>query len=98
MRRVLFSLPDELLSAVDRDAKANYMTRSDLIRHALLWYLRPAARAQRQEGSIVESEPEELYTDPEELLRILQGQKLRAGIQRVLRDMKRRQAVQRRSR
>lgn len=92
MKRVLFSLPEELLIAVDREAQANYMTRSDLIRRALLWYLRPAARAQRQEGAIVEEELDEMYTDPEEVLKILQDQKLRAGIRVILRNMKQQRA------
>lgn len=95
MKRVLLCLPEELLTAVDREAKSNFMTRSDLMRRALLWYLRPAARAQRQEDAIVEEELEELYSDPEELLKILQQQKLRAGVQAMLRDMKRRQAKRR---
>jgi len=97
MKRVLLRMPEELLSAIDKEAQFNYMTRSDLMRRAFIWYLRPAARARREAGETDEEEPvlEELYTDPRELLEILQHQKSRAGIKRMLRDMKRRQADRR---
>jgi hypothetical protein len=98
MKRVLLSLPADLLAAIDHEAKYNYMTRSDLMRRALIWYLRPAAQARRQAGFTEDEQPEELYTNPEELLKILQQQKLRAGIQAMLRDAKRQRTEQRQRR
>lgn len=89
MRRVLLCLPAELLEAVDKEAQCSYTSRSDMIRHALLWYLRPAARARRNVGATEELEPEELYADTEAVYKILQRQKLRAGVRAILREHRR---------
>lgn len=88
MARVLLCLPKGLLEATDQEARLNYMSRSDLMRRALLWYLRPAAKARRHDGHTEEEETEELYTDPGELLKILQHQKARASIRAMLREQK----------
>jgi metal-responsive CopG/Arc/MetJ family transcriptional regulator len=92
MKRVIFSLPDDLLEAIDQEAKYNCMTRSNLMRQALVSYLRPAARASRQQENTDDDKLAELYTDPEELLKILQQQKLRASVKAMLRDAKKQRA------
>ncbi len=52
--RLIVHLPASLLHAVDQRAKANCVSRSDLVRIALLAYVGnplPQRRAPRQEGS-----------------------------------------------
>jgi len=80
-KRFMISLPSQLVEAVDRQAKADYTTRSGLVRQALMEYLRPV-----DDGQL---EGQELYTDPEEVLRMLQQRKLRASVQMAQRQMKR---------
>jgi metal-responsive CopG/Arc/MetJ family transcriptional regulator len=80
-KRVLVSLPPALLAAVDRQAKADFVSRSELMRRALLEYLRPIDS---------QANEEELYTDPEEVLRILQRRKLRHSLQKLQREAKQR--------
>lgn len=95
MKRIIFSLPEDLLAAIDQEAKYNCTTRSNLVRQALVWYLRPTARTKRQvqdEAAGDDTEIDSLHVDPEELLKILKQQKLRAGIRAMLRDAKRQRA------
>jgi metal-responsive CopG/Arc/MetJ family transcriptional regulator len=80
-KRVLINLQSNLLAAADRQAGADFISRSELVRRALLEYLRPI------DG---QADEQELYTDPEEVLRILQRRKLRASLQKMHRDMRRR--------
>jgi hypothetical protein len=80
-KRVLISLPENLLMAVDRQAKVDYVRRSEFVRRALLEYLRPV---EAQGGE------QDLFTDPDELLRILRARKLRASLQQMLKDARRR--------
>jgi hypothetical protein len=91
MKRVLLCMPEELFTAVDKEARYNFMKRSDLMRRALIWYLRPASNSNcRCKSETVPNEDgEALYTNPEELLKILNQQRLREGIKRMLREMKR---------
>lgn len=62
MVRVNLSISKELLVKVDAAAKQDYTTRSDMIRTALLWYLRPQGRELDQ-------------ADPEVILKTLQRRK-----------------------
>lgn len=79
MKRVLLSLPDDLLAALDHEAKAYYMTRSELMRRALIHYLQPAApprfiddgRERVQDVVASNDKASQLYTDPEELINIV---------------------------
>lgn len=80
----------ELLAATDRQAKADYTTRSGLIRHALLDYLRPPSGKPNKQD---QQDEQELYTDPEEVLNILQRRKLKHSLQQMLRDNRRRRRV-----
>jgi metal-responsive CopG/Arc/MetJ family transcriptional regulator len=79
-KRFLINVPTSLLDAVDRQAAADYMSRSELVRRALLEYLRPI------DGQLDEHQ---LFTDPEEILRILQQRRLRASLQKMQREVKR---------
>lgn len=47
MAKVMISLPDEFLSEVDKAAKSEHRTRSDLIREALREYFRGGNRPQK---------------------------------------------------
>jgi len=47
MAKVMISLPDEFLSEVDKAAKSEHRTRSDLIREALREYFRVEKRLQK---------------------------------------------------
>lgn len=92
MKRVLFCLPEALLTAIDREAQANYITRSDLMRRALIFYLQPTRAARHQEATDDDKDADPLYVDPKELLEILQQQKLRASVKAMLRNAKRQRA------
>ena len=99
-KKVLFNLSPELLAAVDHEAKAYYMTRSELIRRALIHYLQPAAApkcsddARERIGDMTQtkSKADDLYTDPEELYKIIHHQKMRAGIRSLVYNMKKQQS------
>jgi|GEM_PF-6610553 len=86
-KRILLSMPAELLAAIDHEASSYYMTRSDLMRRALIWYLQPQSRL----GSLNPSQGNDsdgLCTNPEELLKILQHQKLLNGVKAIQYNMK----------
>ena len=55
MVRLMVSIPDGLLAMVDKAAAEDFATRSDIIRIALLWYLRP------QGCDFMQFDPEEVY-------------------------------------
>ncbi|HEX7259571.1 MAG TPA: ribbon-helix-helix domain-containing protein [Candidatus Saccharimonadia bacterium] len=67
------SMQVELLNRLDDAARQEYTTRSDLIRTAVLWYLRPQG-------------PELDRTDPDLIVKTLQQRKLRAGVKKMLKD------------
>jgi metal-responsive CopG/Arc/MetJ family transcriptional regulator len=79
-KRILISLPAGLLAALDRQAQTDFSSRSEMVRRALLEYLRP------MKGRLDE---DELFTDPEELRVLLQHRKLRASVQKMVKEMKR---------
>ena len=82
-KRFNVSLPEDLVRAVDRQAKAYYTTRSGLIRDALMEYLLSKKD---------QPEDDELFTDPEVVLRILQQQKSHEYLKKLLRERKYRQS------
>lgn len=71
--RTNITIAKPLLTLVDEAAQKEYTTRSDIIRTALLWYLRPQGR-----------ELERL--DPEEIYKLLRQRHLKAGIKKMLKD------------
>lgn len=73
MGRIMISIPDGLLDMVDKAAKEDYTTRSDMIRMAILWYLRPQGRDLNQ-------------TDPDVILKTLEHRKALVGIKKMLKD------------
>lgn len=75
-------MPEGLLHAIDNEARAHYITRSELMRRALIFYLHPEAGIDRP------VRPTDLYTNPEELMKILNHQKLGASLRVMLRNMK----------
>lgn len=62
MKRINLSIPEGILSMVDEAAKQDFTTRSDIIRSAVLWYLRPQGRDLRD-------------IDPEVVVEIMQMRK-----------------------
>jgi len=71
--RIMITIPDGLLDMVDKAAQEDYTTRSDVIRMAILWYLRPQGRDLAQ-------------ADPDTILKTLQHRKARVGIKKMLED------------
>ena len=69
----MISMSDGLLDMVDDAAKKDFTTRSDLIRMAVLWYLRPQGRELDQ-------------ADPDEILKTLQHRKARAAMNERFKD------------
>lgn len=72
-KRIMITVPDGLLAMVDKAAEEDYTTRSDIIRMAILWYLRPQGRDLAQ-------------ADPDTILKTLQHRKARVGIKKMLED------------
>lgn len=56
--RITLTIQPGLLDIVDEAAEKDFTTRSDIIRTALLWYLRPVGGRPQEYGE----EQEELYT------------------------------------
>ena len=71
--RVMLTIPTQLLERVDKAASEDYTSRSDVIRSALLWYLRPEGRVTDQLG------PNEIYD-------LVKARKAKRGIKKMLRD------------
>ncbi|HEX7633108.1 MAG TPA: ribbon-helix-helix domain-containing protein [Candidatus Saccharimonadales bacterium] len=71
--RIQLTLPAGLLKLVDQAAEEDFTTRSDMIRMAILWYLRPQGRELNQ-------------ADPEEILKTLQHRKTRVAVKKMLRE------------
>mgnify|MGYP001604753500 CR=1 FL=1 len=67
MKRINISIADGLLEMVDKVAAEDFTTRSDIIRAALLWYLRPQGR-------------ELAHTDPKEILKTLKRRQTHAAM------------------
>jgi Arc/MetJ-type ribon-helix-helix transcriptional regulator len=70
-RRINISIPDGLLDMIDDAAKKDFTNRSDIIRAAVLWYLRPQGRDFGQ-------------ADPDEVLKTLQNRRLKAAAKKRL--------------
>ena len=71
-RRMMISIPPGLMKLVDKAAAEDFTTRSDIIRAALVWYLRPEGHNPSQE-------------DLEKMLKAQQQRKLRAALKKSLR-------------
>src|SRR5947207_1785613 len=63
--RISLTISPELVELVDKAAKQDYTTRSDIIRMSILWYLRPQGRELDQ-------------TDPDTIIKTLKPRKARA--------------------
>ena len=74
MNRISLSLAEDVISMVDKAAAQDFTTRSDVIRMAILWYLRPQGRDLNQ-------------ADPDEILKTLQHRKTRADVRKMVRDL-----------
>jgi metal-responsive CopG/Arc/MetJ family transcriptional regulator len=74
MSRINISIYDGLLELVDNAAEEDFTTRSDIIRSALLWYLRPQGRQLQQVG-------------PDAILKTLQRRRASALNNREMRDL-----------
>ncbi len=73
MNRITISISKGLLDMVDVAAKEDFTTRSDIIRIAILWYLRPQGRDLNQ-------------VDPTIILKTLKHRQARAGMKKLLKD------------
>ncbi|MEK7594148.1 MAG: ribbon-helix-helix domain-containing protein [Patescibacteria group bacterium] len=73
MGRINLSIPEGLLELVDKEAERAFTTRSDIMRTALLWYLKPQGRELNQ-------------TDPEIILKTLQQQHTKVAVRKMLLD------------
>lgn len=75
MKRINISVADGLLEMIDRAAADDFTTRSDIVRAALLWYLRPQGRELAQ-------------TDPKEILKTLKQRQTQAAMKQLFKDVK----------
>jgi metal-responsive CopG/Arc/MetJ family transcriptional regulator len=74
MRRVTISINDGLLDMIDKAAEKDFTTRSDIIRMAVLWYLRPQGRDLAE-------------VDTDTILKTLQHRKARAGVKKMMDEL-----------
>lgn len=72
MQRINLTISEGLLELVDKEAERDFTTRSDVIRTALLWYLRPQGRELEQ-------------TDTDTILKTLQQRHMRVEVKKMLR-------------
>lgn len=72
--RINITVPKQLLHDIDQAAKQDYTTRSDIIRIAALWYLRPQGR-----------ELDKL--DPDTIYNLLRQRHMRAGVNKMIKDL-----------
>jgi metal-responsive CopG/Arc/MetJ family transcriptional regulator len=73
--RINLSLPEGLIRMIDDAADKDFTSRSDIIRVAVLWYLRPQGRDLAD-------------TDQDEILRTLQHRKLRVAVNKMAEDVR----------
>jgi metal-responsive CopG/Arc/MetJ family transcriptional regulator len=73
MSQISLNISDGLLAMVDKAAEEDFTTRSDMIRMAILWYLRPQGRELAQ-------------TDPDVILKTLEHRRARAGMREMVKD------------
>lgn len=71
--KITLTLPKGLLNLADQAAVEDYTTRSDIMRTALLWYLRPQGR-------------HAVAMDDEEIFKTLRHRKTRASVNQWLKD------------
>jgi metal-responsive CopG/Arc/MetJ family transcriptional regulator len=71
--RINLTISKALLRRVDEAAKQDYTTRSDIIRVALLWYLRPQGRELDQ-------------TDPDTVLKVLNQRRAKAALNKIIKE------------
>jgi hypothetical protein len=72
--RIQLTMSDGLLELVDKAAEQDFTNRSDIIRTAVLWYLRPQGRDLKQ-------------VEPDEILKTLQHCKALVGMREMLKDV-----------
>ena len=73
MTRINLSISQNVLEMVDTAAKHDFTTRSDVIRMAILWYLRPQGRDFAE-------------ADADEILHMLQRRKFKAALRKSIRE------------
>lgn len=73
MTRVSITIPHNLLKKIDRVAREDYMSRSEVIRHATLFYLRSTASTLNE-------------ADAEALLEAMKGRQLYAYLNKITRQ------------
>lgn len=74
MLRFNICLSRDLVERIDAAAKQDYTTRSDMIRTALLWYLRPQGRELDQ-------------SDPKVILKTLEHRQARTAMREMMKDV-----------
>lgn len=74
MTRLNLSLPQGLIDMVDKAAAKDFTSRSDIIRMAVLWYLRPQGRDLDQ-------------ADPDAILKTLQHRQALAGMKAMMQEI-----------
>jgi metal-responsive CopG/Arc/MetJ family transcriptional regulator len=74
MTRISLSISDNLLAMVDKAAEQDFTTRSDMIRMAIVWYVRPQGR-------------ELALTDPGKILKVLEHRRARAAMKEMIKDI-----------
>ena len=72
--RLNISMSPQLITLIDEAAEQDFTTRSELIRTALLWYLRPQGRELAQ-------------ADPEIILKTLKRRQLQVEMNRTKQDI-----------
>lgn len=68
------SMPPGLVKLIDEAAEQDFTTRSDVIRMAVLWYLRPQGRELNQ-------------ADPDVILKTLQRRKALVEMSKTMKDV-----------
>lgn len=71
--QVHIRLPRGILAMLDEAAQKDLTSRSDIIRMAILWYLRPQGRDLER-------------FDPEEILKVLQHRQSRAAMREIIKN------------
>ncbi|HMH31134.1 MAG TPA: ribbon-helix-helix protein, CopG family [Methylomirabilota bacterium] len=71
--RISLTISEHLLGRLDKAAKQDYTSRSDIIRIALLWYLRPQGRELGQ-------------VDPDIILKTLKRRQAMAKLNKTIKE------------